>query len=139
MNNTTPQEVVKTLIDKGWKQVEISRAIGLSQPNISRIASGIQECSWKHMVSLMDLLDKEPVRSSRKQMNDSNTYQHAWNQGLISGFAFACKELKMPFGTYEHLLMRWGEEPKKPLERLNQRKKNEQPQSNQETTGFDAS
>lgn len=137
--NITPQEVIQTLIKTGWKQIEISRAIGLSQPNISRIASGIQECSWKHMVSLMELLDKQPDRSKNRQMNDPTSYQHTWNQGLISGLAFACKELKMPHGTYEHLLMRWGEELKKPLERLNQRNNHEQPQSNQETTGPDAS
>lgn len=59
----TPQDVVQTLIMVGWKQIEISKAIGLAQPNISRIASGKQECGWKHMDSLRALLDQVPPRA----------------------------------------------------------------------------
>ncbi len=61
----TPQDIVKTLIMVGWKQIEISRAIGLAQPNISRIASGKQETSWRHMESLRELLNKTPPRYSK--------------------------------------------------------------------------
>lgn len=135
----TPQNLIQDLMEKGWKQIEISRAIGLSQPNISRIASGTQECSWKHMVSLMNLVGKLPDREKKKQMNDPTTYQHTWNQGMIAGIAFACNELKMPPGTYEHLLIRWGEELKKPLGKINQRSKDEQPQGDQSAIEADPS
>jgi predicted transcriptional regulator len=62
----TPQDVVKTLIMVGWKQIEISRAIGLAQPNISRIAAGSQECGWRTMDALRELLNQVPPRARKK-------------------------------------------------------------------------
>lgn len=61
----TPQDIVQTLIMVGWKQIEISRAIGLAQPNISRIASGKQDVNWRHMDALRELLNKPVPRYSK--------------------------------------------------------------------------
>lgn len=61
----SPQDVVQTLIMVGWRQVEISRAIGLSQPNISRIASGQQGMSWQYLDKLRALLDQVPPRARK--------------------------------------------------------------------------
>jgi len=54
----TPQDMVQTLLMVGWTQAKISEEIGLSQPNISRIASGKQGCRWQYWVALEKLLDK---------------------------------------------------------------------------------
>jgi len=59
----TPQDIIQTLIMVGWKQVEISKAIGLSQPNISRIASGKQGVRWQYWAALQELLDKTPPKA----------------------------------------------------------------------------
>lgn len=64
-NIMTPQDIVQTLIMIGWKQIEISRAIGLSQPNISRIAAGTQGVRWKQMDALRELLNKPVPRYSK--------------------------------------------------------------------------
>jgi transcriptional regulator with XRE-family HTH domain len=37
----TPQEIVRALESKGWSQHQIARAIGISQPSLWRIATGI--------------------------------------------------------------------------------------------------
>lgn len=63
----TPQEMVQTLIMVGWRQAEISKAIGLSQPNISRIASGQQGLRWQYFVKLQNLLNLSPPIAKRRQ------------------------------------------------------------------------
>jgi DNA-binding Xre family transcriptional regulator len=58
----TSQEVAQTLIMVGWTQKQISDAIGLTQPNISRIVSGKQDLRWKQRAALCALLDQTPPR-----------------------------------------------------------------------------
>jgi len=62
----TPQDMVQTLIMVGWRQTEISKAVGLSQPNISRIASGKQGVRWQYWVELEKLLNETPPRARRQ-------------------------------------------------------------------------
>jgi plasmid maintenance system antidote protein VapI len=59
----TPQDIIQTLLMIGWRQVEISKAVGLTQPNISRIASGKQGVRWQYWVALQKLLDETPPRA----------------------------------------------------------------------------
>lgn len=62
----TPQDIIQTLIMVGWKQVEISRAVGLTPSNISRIASGQQGVRWQYFVRMQKLLDETPPRARGK-------------------------------------------------------------------------
>ena len=62
----TPEDMVQTLLMVGWKQVEISKAVGLTQPNISRIASGKQGVRWQYWVALQKLLEQLPPQYREK-------------------------------------------------------------------------
>jgi len=62
----TPQDMVQTLLMVGWRQKEISDAVGLTQPNISRIASGKQGVRWQYWVALEKLLNETPPRLKAK-------------------------------------------------------------------------
>lgn len=58
----TPHDMVQTLLMTGWRQIEIARAVGLSQPDISRIASGKQGARWQYWAAIQTLLDQVPPR-----------------------------------------------------------------------------
>lgn len=58
----TPEELVKTLLMVGWKQHEIAKAVGLSQPDVSRVASGKQGMRWQYWVSMQELLNQIPPK-----------------------------------------------------------------------------
>ena len=62
----TPEDMVQTLLMVGWKQIEISKAVGLTQPNISRIASGKQGVRWQYWVALQKLLEQLPPQYREK-------------------------------------------------------------------------
>ena len=62
----TPTDIVQTLLMVGWRQSEIAKAVGLSQPDVSRIASGKQGARWQFWVALNELMNQAPPRFRSK-------------------------------------------------------------------------
>ena len=63
----TPTDIVQTLLMVGWRQSEIAKTVGLSQPDVSRIANGKQGARWQYWVALNELLNKTPPRFVSKK------------------------------------------------------------------------
>lgn len=38
----TPQEAIRKLVDAGWTEASLAKAVGVSQPTIHRIKHGVQ-------------------------------------------------------------------------------------------------
>jgi len=59
MSEMTPKEAVQTLVQAGWSEARIARAIGTSQPTVHRIKRGHDGAAYRTVKSLLELVARE--------------------------------------------------------------------------------